>query len=474
MPLTPPLMPVALGHLHGTRQHRGEHQQEHRPQRPTERSDPTQHAKRRTGDCPGPRKETATRRTVTRGGVLCWWRQFRVAPPEPVRPPLMHHQAVSRIAKARADEDMSLLDFVVAAADLRVQCIDAARDAAPGVEAMLRAGAEGVEAMQGLVATAQQQGARAARSRLECQQQRAATALDSTETRARLECAEARVADLEAMLRDANAEAAACRGRMAELEDVDKDQQREEEVYGRLRQGCQAAAAKAQEALQVHTGCVACVCGWADACIRCGVLESPPPPKAKEPLIACFCCRSFCAESRQFPGSIDLALSLPPSGLPLLSVCLSLGGCDACIPARISGYEQSGCCRQRCRASCVPISLDRHPCGARQCSRAQHGAAVSAVGGGVRLPPTTAMEQHSLRRPTHRDSQVQQIIPQFVPRRCVSGRFGLHVGFPGAVTSSRATPTRLCQSFPSTVGVLVAGTPGAGACPPGTAASRCC
>ena len=27
---------------------------EHRPQRPTERSDPTQHAKGRTGDCPGP------------------------------------------------------------------------------------------------------------------------------------------------------------------------------------------------------------------------------------------------------------------------------------------------------------------------------------------------------------------------------------------------------------------------------------
>ena len=44
------------------------HQQEHRPQRPTERSDPTQHAKGRTGDCPGPRKETTTRRNVTRGG----------------------------------------------------------------------------------------------------------------------------------------------------------------------------------------------------------------------------------------------------------------------------------------------------------------------------------------------------------------------------------------------------------------------
>ena len=47
---------------------RKRHQQEHRPQRPTERSDPAQHAKGRTGDCPGPRKETTTRRTVTQGG----------------------------------------------------------------------------------------------------------------------------------------------------------------------------------------------------------------------------------------------------------------------------------------------------------------------------------------------------------------------------------------------------------------------
>ena len=43
-------------------------QQEHRPLRPTERSDPTQHAKGRTGDCPGPRKDTTTRRNVTHGG----------------------------------------------------------------------------------------------------------------------------------------------------------------------------------------------------------------------------------------------------------------------------------------------------------------------------------------------------------------------------------------------------------------------
>ena len=33
---------------------RKRHRQEHRPQRPTERSDPTQHAKGRAGDCPGP------------------------------------------------------------------------------------------------------------------------------------------------------------------------------------------------------------------------------------------------------------------------------------------------------------------------------------------------------------------------------------------------------------------------------------
>ena len=47
---------------------RKRHQQEHRPQRPTESSDPTQHAKGRTGDRPGPRKGATTRRNVTRGG----------------------------------------------------------------------------------------------------------------------------------------------------------------------------------------------------------------------------------------------------------------------------------------------------------------------------------------------------------------------------------------------------------------------
>ena len=51
---------------------RKRHQQEHRPQRPTERSDPTQHAKGRTGDRPGPRKGATTERNVTRG--VCWCR----------------------------------------------------------------------------------------------------------------------------------------------------------------------------------------------------------------------------------------------------------------------------------------------------------------------------------------------------------------------------------------------------------------
>ena len=55
---------------------RKRHQQEHRPQRPTKRSNPTQHAKGRTGGYPGPRKETTTRWDVTQGGGgrLVWGR----------------------------------------------------------------------------------------------------------------------------------------------------------------------------------------------------------------------------------------------------------------------------------------------------------------------------------------------------------------------------------------------------------------
>ena len=51
------------------------HQREHRPQRLTESSDPTQHAKGRTGDRPGPRKGATTSRNVTQGadrGPLRW------------------------------------------------------------------------------------------------------------------------------------------------------------------------------------------------------------------------------------------------------------------------------------------------------------------------------------------------------------------------------------------------------------------
>ena len=51
---------------------RTRHQQGHRPQRPTESSDLTQHAKGRPGDCPGPRKGTTTRRNVTQGGGGMW------------------------------------------------------------------------------------------------------------------------------------------------------------------------------------------------------------------------------------------------------------------------------------------------------------------------------------------------------------------------------------------------------------------
>ena len=54
---------------------RKQHPQEHRPQRPTERSDPTQHAKGRTGDCSRPCKGTTTRRNVT------------LDPPPPYPPP---------------------------------------------------------------------------------------------------------------------------------------------------------------------------------------------------------------------------------------------------------------------------------------------------------------------------------------------------------------------------------------------------
>ena len=67
-------------------------QQEHRPQRPTESSNPMQHAKARTGDCPGPCKGTITRRNVTQGGeahalkCIAAQRMGHAMPPPPPPP----------------------------------------------------------------------------------------------------------------------------------------------------------------------------------------------------------------------------------------------------------------------------------------------------------------------------------------------------------------------------------------------------
>ena len=65
-PLTHPARPQHT--IHWAPRTRKRHQQEHWPQRPTESSDPTQHAKGRTGDCPESHKETTTRWNVTQGG----------------------------------------------------------------------------------------------------------------------------------------------------------------------------------------------------------------------------------------------------------------------------------------------------------------------------------------------------------------------------------------------------------------------
>ena len=68
-----------------------------RPQRPSESSGPMHRAKGRMGDCPGPRKETATRRNVTQGGRISAksnsrgeisLQEFR-GRPDPLLPPLL-------------------------------------------------------------------------------------------------------------------------------------------------------------------------------------------------------------------------------------------------------------------------------------------------------------------------------------------------------------------------------------------------
>ena len=69
-------------------QTRKRHQQEHRPQRPTESSDPTQHAKGRMGDRPGPRKGATTRRNVTQGGSVGPHRETQRLPEHPDPPGL--------------------------------------------------------------------------------------------------------------------------------------------------------------------------------------------------------------------------------------------------------------------------------------------------------------------------------------------------------------------------------------------------
>ena len=66
---TPPHSAQSQHTNHWAPRTRKRHQQEHRPQRPTEHIDPTQHAKGRTGDCPGPHKGATTRRNVTQGGT---------------------------------------------------------------------------------------------------------------------------------------------------------------------------------------------------------------------------------------------------------------------------------------------------------------------------------------------------------------------------------------------------------------------
>ena len=67
------------------------HQREHRPQRPTERSAPTQHAKGRPGDRPGPRTATATHCTGA-PGVPSGTTRTRGAPSSTTPRRSGHHQ----------------------------------------------------------------------------------------------------------------------------------------------------------------------------------------------------------------------------------------------------------------------------------------------------------------------------------------------------------------------------------------------
>ena len=57
------------------------HQQEHWPQRPTERSNRTPHAEGRAGDCPGPRKKAATAGTGHGCRLAVTRRRLKPQPP---------------------------------------------------------------------------------------------------------------------------------------------------------------------------------------------------------------------------------------------------------------------------------------------------------------------------------------------------------------------------------------------------------
>ena len=103
---------------------RKRHQQEHRPQRPTESSNPTQHAKGRTGDRPGPRKGATTRRNVTQGGGRGGGMSSRTLIPAPSGPPPGAHCALCpRCARAVRNLGVSHSDAQGSAATVVKTCV---------------------------------------------------------------------------------------------------------------------------------------------------------------------------------------------------------------------------------------------------------------------------------------------------------------------------------------------------------------
>ena len=74
--------------------------------------------------------------------------------------------------------------------------------------------------------------------------------LEEQQDNARLQLIQARISALESMLRNANAEATACRERMRTLQVQKQEEQRKETRYGRCLTECQMAYSKALQALQ--------------------------------------------------------------------------------------------------------------------------------------------------------------------------------------------------------------------------------